>query len=121
MTFDAKQMVRVARRVREATGYIELGMAQQTLDCLAALGPLGPFESEVARLRGAAMQRQERFEEAAAAFAEAARTAPLAKDKSAWLALSLCYREFGDVDRAVQMLGTARGALPPGIGPTATD
>ena len=114
MTFNAKQMIRVARRVREAAGYLELGLAQRVLDCLTGLEPLGPFEAEAAMLRGAAMQKQERFEEAAVAFHQAALATPAPTDKTAWLALSLCYRQCGDVDRAIQTLGTARGALPPG-------
>jgi tetratricopeptide (TPR) repeat protein len=117
MSFDARQMVRVAKRMREATGYLELGMAQHALDRLEGLGASGPLEAEVEWIRGAAMQKQHRYEEAAVAFERAARMAPSPADKSAWLALSVCYKQVGDVDRAVQMLGLARGAHPPKPGP----
>ncbi len=113
MSFDAKQMVRVAKRMQQATGYLELGMAQQALGCLDGLGFLGPFQAEVALIRGAALQKQHRYDEAVQSFEVAARTAPPPLDRSAWLALSLWYRQAGDVNRAIQMLGNARGARPP--------
>lgn len=117
MLFDARQMVRVAKRMKEATGYLELGLTQRALDCLQGLGALGPFAAEVELIRGRAMQSQHRYEEATRSFELAARIAPPPMDKSAWLALSLCYKQVGDLDRAVQMLGHARGALPPKPGP----
>lgn len=117
MTIDARQMIRAARRLREATGYLELGLAQRALDCLAGLEALGPLEAEAALLRGAAMQQQQRFDEASRAFEQAAHCSPPPMDKAAWLALSFCYRQCGDVDRAIQTLGNARGALPPKLKP----
>ncbi|NUQ62006.1 MAG: tetratricopeptide repeat protein [Pirellulales bacterium] len=116
MAFDGKQMVRIAKRMRQATGYLEIGMPQQALDRLELLGALGPFEAEVELLRGEAMRMQHRYEEAAASFAIAARKFP-PESKAAWLALSLCCRQAGDSDRAVKMLGLARGAKPPEPGP----
>lgn len=76
MAFDNRQLYRVAHRLREASGYLELGMSQQTLDCLEGLGELGPFEGEVNLLLGEAYRAQERFEEAAASLKTAARACP---------------------------------------------
>ena len=113
MTFDHRQFVRVAKRLREATGYLELSLHQRALDCLDDLGELGPLEAEVELLRGEAFRMQHRYDDAASALKTAARKFPAPLDKSAWLALSLCYREVGDTSRAVQSLACARGALPP--------
>lgn len=117
MGFDERQMVRVAKRMRQAAGYLELAMPQQALDRLESLGTLGPLESEVELLRGEAMRMQHRYEEAAVSFAIAARKSPPPQSKAAWLALSLCWQQVGDTDRAIQMLGLARGAEPTSLGP----
>ncbi len=113
MLFDETQMLRVGKRMRQASGYLELRMPQQALGRLEGLGPLGPFEAEVELLRGEAMRMQNRFEEAAVSFAIAARKFPPPQSKPAWLALSLCYQQVGHAERAIQILGHARGSQPP--------
>ena len=112
MSFDFRQLVRVAKRLREATGYFELGMSQHALDCLENLGELGPFEAEVELLRGESLRMQRRYDDAASSLRTAARKFPAPFDKSAWYALSLCYRQVGDVNRAIDSLAHARGAHP---------
>lgn len=110
MTFDMNQLRRIAHRLREASGYLELGLAQQALDRLDGLGELGPFEGEVSLLRGEAYGAQEKFSEAAASFKTAARLLPPPFRQPAFLALSMVYQEAGDMDRATQALARARGA-----------
>ncbi len=110
MKFDFHQLVRVAKRLREAQGYFELGLTQRTLDCLDGLGELGPFEAEVELLRGQALRMEHRYDDAASALEAAARKFPAPYDRSAWYALSLCYRQVGDMNRAIQSLARARGA-----------
>ena len=117
MAFDFRQLVRVGKRLREAQGYFELGMTQHALDCLEGLGELGPFEAEVELLRGEALRLQHRYDDAASALRTAARKFPAPYDRSAWFALSLCYRQVGDVNRAIQSLARARGARPQGRRP----
>ncbi|MFH1924247.1 MAG: tetratricopeptide repeat protein [Planctomycetota bacterium] len=112
MTIDIRQLLRVARRLKEATGYFELGMMQHALDCLENLGELGPFEAEVSLLRGVILRRQNRFDDARAELRTAAEKFPAPFDRSAWYALSLCYRQVGDMNRAIQSLARARGASP---------
>ena len=102
MTFSMKQLHRIAHRLRQASGYLELGMAQQALDRLDGLGELGPFEGEVSLLRGEAFGAQEKFDEAAASFKTAAKLLPPPYRRPAFLALSMVYQEAGDVDRARQ-------------------
>lgn len=110
MAFDRKQLYRVAHRLREASGYLELGMSQQALDCLGGLGELGPFEGEVNLLLGEAYGALERFEEAAASLKIAAMALPPPHRRPAFLALSVLYREAGDTERAIQAMARARGA-----------
>ena len=107
---DIEQMVRVAKRMKQATGYLELGMAQQAIERLATAGEFGPFEAEAELLRGAALQMQHRYDDAAASFESAAMKLPRRDDKAAWLALSQCYQHVGDHERAVESLANARGA-----------
>lgn len=113
MTIDSGQFVRITKRLRHATGYLELGMPQHAIDCLEGLGELGPLEAAAELLRGEALRIQHRFTDAAHSLETAARKFTAPHDRPAWLALSLCYRQAGDTDRAIQMLAHARGAKPP--------
>jgi len=117
MKFDRAQAVRIGKRLNEASGYLELGMAQHALDCLEGLGNLGPFEAPVEMLRGEALRIQQHYEAAAHLLERAARKFPRPHDRRAWMALSLCYRQAGDTDRAIQSLACARGARLPKPGP----
>ncbi len=110
MNTEMKHYVRLAKRVSEAIGYLELGMTRQAMDRLAALEPLGPFEAQVAFLRGEALRLEGQFGEAARAFKKAAQRLPAPFDRPVWFASSVCYRQSGDALKAVQMLARARGA-----------
>ena len=112
MGLDAKQTVRIRKRMWRAAGYLELGMAAHALESLEGLGDLGPLEAEVAFLRGEAFRVQHRYRDAATALTIAAQKAPAPHDRSVWLALSRCYRQAGDTRRAIQSLALARGAMP---------
>jgi tetratricopeptide (TPR) repeat protein len=117
MTLDIRHLIRIAKRVTEATGYFELGMIEHALDCLEGLGELGPFEAQVQLLRGEALRMQHRYDDAATALKTAARKFPSPYDKPAWFALSLCYRQAGDTRQAIPSLARARGAHPLKRGP----
>lgn len=110
MNADLRHMIRVNKRLNEAAGYLELGMARHALNTLEGLAPLGPFEAEAELLRGEALRCQNRFADAAAAVQLAARKLPAADDASGWLALSLCYHLAGDPQKAMKTLALARGA-----------
>ncbi len=105
--------IRVARRLNEAAGYLELGLPEKTVQILDELGDVGPFNPGAALLRGEALRLQSRFAEAAVSFEYAAQFIPPPFDRPAYLASSMCYREAGDLMRAINLLGFARGALPP--------
>jgi len=110
---EVRHMIRIAKRLAAATGYLELGMTQHALDSLEGLGNLGPFEGPVELLRGESLRLQHRYDEAEKSLQIAAKKFPAPGDRTAWLALSNCYRQAGDVDGAVQMLARARGAHRP--------
>ena len=113
MTPEQVQYLGIVRRIREATGYAELGMFQHALDRLSHLGDVGPLEAEVALVRGEVLRVMGRVEEAEREFQTAAVKFPSPQDRTAWLALSLLYRQTGDTSMAVSMLALARGAHLP--------
>jgi tetratricopeptide (TPR) repeat protein len=113
MTMEVTQFIRVTRHLREATGYLELGMAQHAVDHLKGVGDMGPLEPAAEMLRGEAYFLLHRYKDAALSLESAARKFAAPQNRSAWFALSQCYRKAGDVDRAIQTLGRARGARPP--------
>jgi tetratricopeptide (TPR) repeat protein len=113
MNTNTAQLIRVAKRLNQALGYLELGMPQQALDSLESLGPLGPFDAEVEYLRGHALRMQHRYREAARKFRLAAEKLPPQDDDAAWLALSAIYSTIGDGLKAIEMPGrTGRGNHP---------
>jgi tetratricopeptide (TPR) repeat protein len=113
MAMDMAQLVRVAKRLNQASGYLELRMPQQALDSLERLGPPGPFDAEVEYLRGHALRMQHRYREAARKFRLAAEKLPPQDDDAAWLALSAIYSTVGDGLKAIEMPGrTTRGNRP---------
>lgn len=115
MELDNYQLVRVTWRVREAMGYLGLGMVDHALDCLDAaerVGDLGAFKLVVDMCRAEILHRPDSYDEAAKALEELAEKLPPAYGHSLWLALSMCYRHAGDEDRAINSLAYARGAKP---------
>lgn len=106
------QLLRIAKRVQHAVGYVELGMPEHALERLEGLGELGPFEAEVELIRGEAYRCLNRYDDAAVALKAAATKFPSPFDKPAWFALSLCYSQAGNQTEAARMLARARGARP---------
>ncbi len=117
MRVNSAEFIRSARRLREATGYLELGMAQHSLDCLEGLGDLGPFEAAADLIRGEALRLQCRYDAARESLEAAARRFPAPHDRPAWLALSRVYRQTGQMTEAIDTLARARGAQLPGPSP----
>ena len=76
--------------------------------------PVSPVVGDDRRfiLRGEALRMQHRYDAAASALRTAAQKFPAPYDRPAWLALSQCYRQVGDMNRAIQSLARARGARP---------
>jgi tetratricopeptide (TPR) repeat protein len=110
MSPELAQYLRVEKRLDEATGYLDLGMAQHALACLDRLGPLGPFESDVELLRCEALLHQGLPVEAGRHLAAAERCR-LHRDAEALRALSLVHQQVGDLAHAVHTLAKSRGAM----------
>ena len=102
----------VARRLREATGFVELGLPQYALDRLDGLDEPGPFAAQIELVRGEALRRQHRYFDAVASLKRAAAEFPAPFNKSAILALSACYHQAGDHAGAMNALASARGVGP---------
>jgi predicted negative regulator of RcsB-dependent stress response len=109
MSIEAKQLVRIAKRLVAATGYLELGMIQHALDQLDSLTSRGFFEAEIKILRGEALRQQNRYASAATALKLSAREASSPHSKAAWLALSVHCPSNGSRQRAARSLARARG------------
>jgi Flp pilus assembly protein TadD len=109
------QLARATARMRQAMGYYELGMIQHALACLDAtrqMGDLGAFQFVIDMLRAKMEQRPDDYREAVQELEKLAPTLAPAYRRSLWMALSMCYRQAGDTERAVSTLAYARGASP---------
>jgi tetratricopeptide (TPR) repeat protein len=120
MELKPAQLIRITKRLNHAIGYFELGMMTQALQCLDRLdelGELGPFKLAAEMMRAEVLRVQEHYEAAAVSLETAARMLPAAQGQPVWLALSMCYAQAGDTERAINSMGCARGAKPPQVQP----
>ncbi len=69
---DLAELVRAAKRISHAAGYLELGMIPQALGQLEGVKDFGPFEAAADLIRGEAFRCQQRHEDAAKWFRQAA-------------------------------------------------
>jgi hypothetical protein len=109
MNSETKQLIRTAKRLVEATGYLELGMIQHTLDRLDSLTSRGLFQAEIKILRGEALRQQNRYASAATTLKLAARAGSSPYSKAAWLALNLHRQQFIGHDRGASPSARSRG------------
>jgi Flp pilus assembly protein TadD len=93
-------MIRQQQVERQAEGYLELGMAQAALNALARRGAEAPRSARGHYLEGEALRALERYEEALAPLAEAARLAP--GEVRTWLALAWCHKRTARLDAAIE-------------------
>ena len=113
MIFERSDFVRAVKRMTEASGYLDLDMPQQALESLRCIKEPGPFEAQIAFLRGKALQQAKRFEDAAVCLAVAAKNVPPQFKKQAFEYLSECVRESCNPPQmALVTFGVYRGAKP---------
>jgi tetratricopeptide (TPR) repeat protein len=110
MKIDDQQLAITARRLREAIGFMELGLPEYSLDRLDGLDAVGPFAAQIELVRGEALRKLHRFGDAAASLKRAVAKFPAPYNKQAVLALSACYQQAGDHVGAANALASARGA-----------
>ncbi|OHB68405.1 MAG: hypothetical protein A2V70_17190 [Planctomycetes bacterium RBG_13_63_9] len=94
-------------------------MTRHALACLEGIKDAGPWSAVAELLRAEAARRERRFGDAADSLEAAAQLMPPPIGKSLWLAVSMCHRRAGNVDRAIESLAHARGAFPPRARPKA--
>ncbi len=91
--------------VRQAEGYLELGMARHTLDVLDRLGEMDSMPSQALLLRGEALRELGLFKEAIEPLSKAADAAP--SNIHVWLSLGWCHKRTGRIDLAIEALEEA--------------
>jgi len=89
---DLEQLVRAAKRISHAAGYLELGLIPQALDQLDEVKDFGPFDAAADLIRGEAYRCQQRHEDAAKWFRQAARKFANPFHQMALIAVSQCLR-----------------------------
>ena len=100
---DARQSIRQLR-MREAEGYLELGMPAHALATLDRLGNVS-VDAHALYLKGEALRELERYDEAALVLEEAAEVTP--DDIHVWLALGWCYKRTRRLHLAIESLEEA--------------
>ena len=113
MNFERSDFIRTIKRLTEASGYLDIEMPQQALETLRCINKPGPFEAQIAFLRGKALQQAKCFEDAAVCLAVAAKNIPPEFKKQAFEYLSECVRESCNPPQlALETFGVYRGATP---------
>jgi hypothetical protein len=90
------QACQVARRLLEAIGYLELGMAEQAKSCLVVAGRNATFAPVAKMIRDEMTRRKERLGDDAVALEVMHPMAPEPVDHEIVLALTRCYRQAGN-------------------------
>lgn len=102
--------VRYQRLLREAEGYLELGLPNLAIDALGKMGEPGTFKSKQLYLLGEAFRAQGRFKEAIEALEASVDKTPSKID--IYLALGWCYKRTDRLDRAIDALQKALEVKP---------
>lgn len=88
--------------LREAEGYLELGLPQMAIEALQKLDNPGTFKSKRLHLLGEAFRAQGRFKEAIEVLEASADGGPSRID--IYLALGWCYKRVDRLDLAIESL-----------------
>ena len=97
--------IRTRRILREAEGYLELGMPDHALKNLDRITDPATFRGQALYLRGEALRALRRHREALSHLEEAADLAP--SNVQIWVALGWCYKRTGRLDLAIEALEQA--------------
>jgi Flp pilus assembly protein TadD len=110
VTVSAGNRIRIQRVLREAEGYLELGMPRQTLALLDRIEQPGTFKGQILFLKGDALRSLENYQEAVPLLVDAVDLAP--SNIHAWMALGWCYKRIGRLDEAIDSLERAHEVEP---------
>lgn len=101
---------RTSRIIREAEGYLELGLPDQAAESLKRRPHLVADSGRACYLLGEALREGERYHEAAPPLERAAELLP--EDMHVHLALAWCYKRTGRLELAIQSLENALESDP---------
>ena len=102
---NATSQTRRRKIVREAEGYLELGLPKHALHALERLGTPANFDVDALFLWGEGLRAQERPFEALVPLKRAVRLAP--DDIRIRVALGWCYKRTGRLDLAIRSIRRA--------------
>lgn len=97
--------------IRQAEGYLELGMIDHALRALDRLGDSEGLESHALYLKGEALRSAERYHEALIELHRSADIMP--DDIHIWISMAWCYKRTNNVELAIHSLKEAL-AIEPG-------
>lgn len=109
-TIPATDTLQLDRTIREAEGYLELGMTNHALDALQRRGPLVHSSGRGCYLLGETLRELSRFRDALFPLKRSSDLMP--DDIHVWLALGWCYKRTGQLHRAIDALETALDYAP---------
>ena len=95
----------IQRIIREAEGYLELGMTQHALNALQRRGKFVHGNARACYLMGEALRELGHFREALFPLERSAELTP--DDIHVWLAIGWCYKRTGQLDHAIEALEKA--------------
>ncbi len=107
---NALDRIRRKKFLREAEGYMELGMPQQSLAAIARAGDPTSLGAEGLYIWGESLRSLERYDEALTPLTRAAEVDP--DNVRVRIALGWCYKRLGRIDLAVESLETALAFEP---------
>jgi len=107
---SAANRVRLQRVLREAEGYLELGMPRQALALLQEIKKPGTYRGHQLYLQGEALRALENYQDAVPVLVDAVDLAP--SNIQAWMALGWCYKRTGRLDEAIESLKRAHEVEP---------
>lgn len=107
------QQVRIAKRLEQSSGYLELGMPAHALRNIEGLSAEGFLEGALQYVRGQALRMQSRFDDAVAPLTAAANLLPGDASRHVWLAIAECHRANCAGALVANALALARGAKLP--------
>ncbi len=102
--------IRLQKILREAQGYLELGLPHQALAALERIQDAGTFRAHLLYLRGEALRALEMYAQAVEPLEQAGDLAP--SNYHIWLALGWCYKRIGRIDLALEALKRAEEVAP---------
>lgn len=100
----------VQRLLREAEGYLELGLPNQALERLQIIESAGTYKGQKQYLTGEALRALDRYQEAVGPLLEATDSNP--SNIHVWIALGWCYKRMDRLELAIRALERAQEIAP---------